>query len=158
MAIGKPEALNDTHDLTTFDCGNEALNRWLRKWALHNQRQNATKTQVITAEGSVVVGFYSLAAGEVTRAKAPGRISRNQPEPIPVIVLGRLAIDVRYQGRGLGGDLLQHAYQLSCIVARSIGVRAMMVTAKDENAANFYKRWGFQASMQDSLLLFRKSL
>src|SRR5450631_718814 len=106
--IGAPEALNAGHDCSTFDSGEPALDEWLRKRALTNDQSGASRTYVITTRGRVV-GYYCLAAGSVARQAATGHIRRNMPEPIPVMVIGRLAIDRDVQMRGLGTALLRDA-------------------------------------------------
>ena len=107
MGVAKaPEPLTDSHLLVEFDCGNEALNDWLKKHALKNQDSGASRTFVIS-EGKRVVGFYALASGSVERISAPAAIARNMPEAVPVMVLGRLAVERAIQGQGLGAALVE---------------------------------------------------
>lgn len=146
MEINQPEPISESHDLSQFDCGDPALNNWLIRRALQNHKYGASKTQVITIDHSVVIGFYCLAAGSVPRNECSGSVRRNQPEPVPVIVLGRLAIDQRYHGQGLGVQLLKHAYEMSCLVSQTIGARALLVVAKNDSVASFYKKYGFVES------------
>jgi len=100
-----------------------------------------------------IVAYYCLAAGSIQPAAAPGNIKRNMPEPIPAIVMGRLAVDVTQHGKGVGADLLRHALEITTTLAQSAGIRALLVHAKDEAAAGFYKKFGFVPSPIDPLML-----
>lgn len=141
---GAPRPLKAGDIVSEFHCGSEELDRWLRAWARHNDANGASRTYVSVASGSDrVVGFYCLAAGSLSRAAAPGRLSRNMPDPIPVVLLGRLAVDRSHAGRGLGASLLQHAVIQAARVAQAIGMRAIVVHAKDDGAVAFYERFGF---------------
>ena len=139
---GAPSPLVAAHDITTFACGQASLDDWLRGRALANQDTGASRTYVI-AEGSRVVGYYALASGSVVAAEAPGKIRRNMPDPVPVMVLGRLAIDTAWQGKGLGADLLRDAVLRTIQAAEIGGISALLVHAIDEQAAAFYRRAGF---------------
>lgn len=139
-----PRPLKAGDIVSEFDCGSEELDRWLRAWARHNDANGASRTYVsVDSEDNRVAGFSCLAAGSLTRREAPGRLSRNMPDPIPVVLLGRLAVDRRYARKGLGASLLQHAVLQSARVAQAIGMRAIVVHAKDDGAARFYERYGF---------------
>jgi ribosomal protein S18 acetylase RimI-like enzyme len=139
-----PRALRAGDVVSDFSCGTPELDRWLRAWARHNDANAAARTFVSVATGTDrVCGFYCLAAGSLVRAEAPGRLARNMPDPIPVVLIGRLAVDLRDARRGLGGSLLQHAVVQSVRVAQTIGMRAMVVHAKDDRAVAFYERFGF---------------
>jgi len=139
-----PRPLKAGDIVSEFDCGSEALDRWLRAWVRHNDANGASRTYVSVDSGTDrVAGFYCLAAGSLARGEAPGRLSRNMPDPIPVVLLGRLAVDRRYAGMGLGVSLLRHAVLQSARVAQAIGMRAIVVHAKDDRAASFYERFGF---------------
>src|SRR5262249_36484001 len=107
-SITRPERLGDAHDLETFDCGDASLNDWLRHRARKSEANGGARTYVVTS-GGAVIGYYCLAAGAITRAGAPKRLQRNMPDPIPVMVLGRLAIDIRFQSIGIGTALLKDA-------------------------------------------------
>lgn len=150
-----PELLQSHHHLNLFDCGEEVLNLWLKRNALKNQQNQASRTFVIY-EGDVVVGFYALAAGAVTHQFVSGAIRRNMPDPIPVIVLGRLAIDVNHQGKKLGAALLKDAVLRAKIVAEQVSVKALLVHALNDNARHFYLNYGFQSSPIDERLLMLK--
>jgi len=142
-------------DATQFDCSVTALNDWLKNRALPNHLSGASRSYAATA-GRRIVAFYCLSAGAIQHAAVPGNIRRNMPEPIPVIVMGRLAVDMNFQRRGLGPALLQHALETTQRLAKGAGIRALLVHAKDESAAHFYKRFGFAASPLDPLTLMAK--
>lgn len=150
--VAAPRLLEAEDDATQFDCGVAALNDWLRKRALVNHLSGASRSYVATA-GRRIVAFYCLSAGAVQHAAVPGNIRRNMPEPIPVVVMGRLAVDMNFQGRGLGPALLQYALATTQELSKAAGIRALLVHAKDESAANFYRRFGFVASPIDALTL-----
>ena len=150
-----PEPLADDHDLTAFDCGENVLDDWLRKRAARNERGGFSRTYVVTRPGSrTVVAYYSLAAGGVSRSDAPGRVKRNAPDPIPVMVLGRLAVDRSAQGAGLGRRLVRDAILRTGRAAELAGVRAIVVDALHERAAAFYHALGFAPAPHDPLVLF----
>ena len=150
--IAAPRLLEADDETSPFDCGVPVLDDWLRRRALVNHLSGASRSYV-AAVGRRIVGFYCLSAGAIQHVTAPGNIRRNMPEPIPVVVMGRVAVDVSFQGRGLGPALLQHALERTHEVAASAGIRAMLVHAKDEKAAAFYKRVGFVPSPLDELML-----
>jgi GNAT superfamily N-acetyltransferase len=146
--ITPPERLTPDHDLTQFSCGEPSLDHWLRKRALQNEESGASRTYVVCA-GVCVAGYFALAAGSVAHAEAASRIKRNMPDPVPVILIGRLAIDSRFQGRGIGADLLRDAVLRTLQVAEIAGVRALLVSAISENAKRFYEKYGFISSPAD---------
>jgi GNAT superfamily N-acetyltransferase len=148
--IGPPERLSSVHDLSGFDCGEPALNDWLRRRAGQNQASGASRTYVVCA-GRRVVGYYTLAAGAVAQADAPGRIRRNMPDPVPVMVLGRLAVDKAFHGEGMGTGLLRDAVLRTVQVEEIAGIRAILVHAISEAAKRFYEKYGFVASPTDPL-------
>jgi GNAT superfamily N-acetyltransferase len=143
--LSAPEKLQPSHDISNFDCGELELNDWLRRRALPNQQSGASSTYVVL-DGTRVVGYYSLAAGSVAREAAPGRVRRNMPEPVPVVVLGRLAIDKNFQGQGLGRALLRDAVLRTLQAANIIGIRAILVHALSDEAKRFYEACGFRPS------------
>lgn len=147
-----PAPLADSHQLAEFDCGDETLNDWLKRHALKNQDSGASRTFVI-CEGKRVVGFYALASGSVERSSAPAFITRNMPEAVPVMVLGRLAVERAMQGQGLGAALLKDALLRTVNVAQNAGIRAVLVHAISENARHFYLRYGFRVSHIDPMTL-----
>ncbi|MFL6843353.1 MAG: GNAT family N-acetyltransferase [Allosphingosinicella sp.] len=131
-----PAPLSPAHDIGGFDCGEPALNDWLKQRALKNESR-FSRTYVVCDENRVVA-FFSLSAGAVQRSNAPRKIRRNAPDAIPVAVIGRLAVDSSYAGRGLGADILSNALGRVASASKSIGIGAVLVQAKDENAKRFY--------------------
>lgn len=150
--ITAPESLTSQHDISAFGCGVPSLDEWLRKQALKNEVSGASRTFVVS-ENMTVVGFYALATGSVSRREAPGRIGRKMPDPIPVVVLGRLAVDLNWQGRGIGPGLLKDAVTRALSVSQEVGVRALLVHALNENAKSFYVQFGFLESSIDPMTL-----
>lgn len=144
--------LSAEHDLTGFSCGDPALDRWLSQYAMTNQASGSARTYVATlASGGRVVGYYAISSGAVTRGQATPRIAKTMPEPVPVLLLGRLAVDLAEQGHGLGAYLLRDAILRSVHVADQVGVRALLAHAADERAARFYARFDFESSPTDPL-------
>ena len=150
--IRKPRLLEAGDETQEFDCGVGVLNEWLKKRALPNHISGASRTYVATV-GRRIVAYYSLSAGSIQHAAAPGKIRRNMPEPIPALILGRLAVDAQFQRRGLGPMLILHAIDRTHELAEGVGIRALVVNAKDEQAAHFYKRFAFVESPLDHLVL-----
>jgi predicted N-acetyltransferase YhbS len=148
--ISPPEKLSAEHDLSTFDCGEPLLNEWLRRRALQNEASGASRTYVVCS-GRRVLGYYTLAVGAVAHAEAPGRVKRNMPDPVPVMVLGRLAVDKGAQGRHIGGGLLRDAVLRTMQAAEIAGIRAILVHAISGEAKRFYEGHGFVASPVDPL-------
>ena len=142
-----PEPLGAQHQLGGFDCGNAALNQWLQQRALANERQGVSRTVVLCPdEGNAMIAYACLSAGAIVLAELPGALRRNMPDPLPVVVLGRLAVDRRQQGQGLGRALVADALRRSLAARRLIGARALLVHAIDEQAAAFYRSLGFRPS------------
>lgn len=150
--IGAPETLSPEHDLSSFESATAILDDWRRRRALANQASGASRTYVICA-GKRAVGYYALAVGAVAPAEATGRTRRNMPDPIPVMIVGRLAVDTAYQGRGLGRALLRDAILRTMQAAEIAGIRAVLVHAISEDAKRFYERCGFQSSPVDAMTL-----
>ena len=148
--ITPPEKLSEDHDLAGFDCGEPVLDDWLRRRARANEESGSSRTYVVCAEKRVV-GYYTLAVGAVAHVGAPGRVKRNMPDPIPVMVLGRLAVDKDFQERGIGSGLLRDAVQRSVQAAEIAGIRAILVHAISEAAKRFYQGYGFIASPVDPM-------
>ena len=147
-----PELLEVSHDVEDFDCGNETLNDWLRRRAPRNQQEGSSRTWVV-ADGARVVGYYASATAVVARTEATRRAARNQPDPLPAMLLGRLAVDHQHQGRGLAAALLKHFLLKALEVADLTGLRLVLVHAKDTHTAGFYRHWGFEPSPIDDLTL-----
>lgn len=152
QAVTAPEHLTAHHELSEFNCGVPELDDWLKKRALANEDSGASRTYVVCAQKRVV-GYYALATGGVAQAETPGRIRRNMPDPVPVMILGRLAIDRNWQGRSLGAGLLRDAILRTLQAAEITGIRAILVSAISEDARTFYERNGFLASPVDPLVL-----
>ncbi|MCK9496839.1 MAG: GNAT family N-acetyltransferase [Dehalococcoidia bacterium] len=148
------EPLSRTHQTELFECREPELTEWLRRFALVGQQSKSIRVYVVH-RGERVVGYYALAAGAASRATAPERISRGLPgNPIPVIVLARLAVDQTEERRGLGRALLRDCLVRAAVTADMIGARALFVDAKNEDARAFYERFGFKPSPINPLQLF----
>jgi len=153
--LSAPELLNANHDVTQFSCGKPSLDRWLKTRALANQRKGFTVVMVIHAAGRLV-GYYGLAPTAVVPAALPRSIRTGQPpNPVPCILLGQLATDQAWAGRGIGTGLFNHALARSVNGAALIGGRALVVNAVDEDAAVFWRSRGFVPSKDNALVLFR---
>ncbi|KQZ31398.1 GNAT family N-acetyltransferase [Caulobacter sp. Root1472] len=134
--LSAPVPLKAEHDLSNFDCGEPALDDWLKQRALKNESR-FSRTYVV-CEGASVVAYFCISAGAVDREAAPGKLRRNAPDAIPVSVIGRLAVSRAYAGRGLGADILSDALRRIAIASQSIGIGAVLVQAKDRRAKQFY--------------------
>lgn len=145
MKQTSPATLTIEHDFNSFSCGQTMLDEWLKKRALPNQSTGASRTFVVANELKQVMGYYALASGAVTHQEATRAIRQNMPDPIPVMVLGRLAVDLRAQGQKLGSAMLQDALQRCAMVSQNAGVRALLVHALNETARQFYEHYGFKA-------------
>jgi len=143
--LHRPEPIGSHHQVAVFDCGVPALNEFLARHALMNHQSGSAKTFVATADGRVLVGYYSLAAAQVLYADAPPRLQKGVARhPIPVVLLARLAVDRSWQGRGVGPGLLKDAILRVLGAAEGIGVRALLVHAKDDKAKEFYLHYDFE--------------
>jgi len=136
-----------SHELADFACGEESLDRWLRRYAGQSERRDATRTFVAIDERQAVRGYYTLVAGQLEQVEAIEAVRKglSQHFPIPVAILARLAVDERSQGQGLGASLLNDAIERICRAAQEVAVRAVVVHAIDDAAAAFYERFGFRA-------------
>jgi len=152
LLISQPEPLRDEHDLGPFRCGVASLDEWLKKRAGPNQASGASRSYVIATENRVV-GYYCLASGGIAAIEAPGKIRRNMPDPIPVAVLGRLAIDSAWQGKGIGPALLKDAVFRTIQAAGILGIRGLLVHAISQEAKAFYEHYGFMASPAQPMTL-----
>ena len=154
MTCFRIEKLTRQHAVETFDCGQEALNRFLARFALHNQQANASQTYVALADDTVI-GFYSLVVGEVSYDDAPDRLTKGLARhPVPIMLLARMGVAVSWQGKKVGAGLLRNAMQRTLQAADIAGVRALAVHAKDEEAQAFYRHFDFIESPTDPLHLF----
>lgn len=148
-----PVPLTADHDVSGFDCGEPALNDWLRHRALKNESR-FSRTYVV-CEGKRVIAYFCIAAGAVERAAAPGKVRRNAPDTIPVSVIGRLAVSRSHTGKGLGADILSDALRRIALASQSIGIGAVLVQAKDDAAKQFYLKCAeFIEYPEDSRTLF----
>jgi GNAT superfamily N-acetyltransferase len=147
-----PVPLADHHDVEAFASGAPTLDAWIRRKARANQASGASRTYAL-CRGDRVVGFYALAAGSVSHDLSPRKLRQNMPDPVPVIVLGRLAVDVSEQGHGLGRALLRDAVLRVAAAAREVGVAAMLVHALNDRAKAFYVAAGFDPSPVDPMVL-----
>jgi GNAT superfamily N-acetyltransferase len=152
VPLSPPEPLSDVHQSDTFDSGEPVLDDWLRRRASANQASGASRTYVV-CEGKRVVAYYALASGAIAQAVVPGKFRRNMPDPIPVVVLARLAVDKNYQGRGLGRALFRDAAHRVAHAADSIGIRGIVVHAISEEARKFYVALGFDPCPAEAMTL-----
>ena len=158
MGLQAPQPLGPLHSSTGFDCGDSGLNPWLRQRALANQASGATRTFVVCGAGGEIRAFVALASGAVAVHASPGRFRRNMPDPIPVVVLARLAVCRSQQGKGLARALLADAFERVLQASEQIGVRGILVHAASEAARAFYLHMGFEPSPLDpSSLMLRLS-
>lgn len=151
--VQAPVLLHAEHEVGAFDCGETVLDEWLQRRALANQVSGASRTFVVVDAAQMVRGFYALAAGAVDHATAGSALRRNMPDPVPVMVLGRLAVDRSHHGCGLGADLLRDAILRTRRLALEVGIRALVVHALHERAGAFYRHHGFSESAIDPLIL-----
>ena len=155
MTALRIEKLQRGHGIDAFDCGREALNRFLIRYALQNQQAEASQTYVALAD-EAVAGYYTLVVGQVEHSDAPGRLTKGLARhPVPIMLLARLAIATSWQGKGLGSGLLKDAMLRTLQAADIAGIRAFAVHAKDDEARSFYERFDFVASPSDPYHLFR---
>lgn len=150
MDLIEPTFLQDQHELHHFHCTEPTLEAWLKQRARKSQIDQAARCFVV-CDGNAVVGYYALAAGAVLHTEAPGNIRRNMPDPIPVIVLGRLAVHADYTGKGIGAGLLQDAVLRALRLSEEIGIRALLCHAISEEAKRFYLHFGFVESPTDPM-------
>jgi GNAT superfamily N-acetyltransferase len=151
--LSAPQPLIDQHDLNAFDCEHASLNDWLRRRARANQVSGGSRTFVVCAGPTRVVGYYCLSACAVAHAQATGPIRRNMPDPVPMMLVGRLAVDREFGGRGLGSALLKDAILRTAQIADQAGVRGIVVHAISEQAKRFYAKWGFAESPAEPMTL-----
>jgi predicted N-acetyltransferase YhbS len=153
LALSPPGPLGDGHRLEDFRCSAPELAKWLLERARQNQGSGASRCFVVCDGQQRVVGYYALAAGAVSHEQAPGRIRRNMPDPVPVIVLGRLAVHIDQQGRGIGRGLLKDAVLRTLQVREQVGARALLCHAIDDSAKAFYLKHGFIESPINAMTL-----
>ena len=155
MSLSAPEPLTAAHDVAAFSCGKPALDHWLKTRALSNQEKGFTAV-IVVHDDNRVVGYYGLAPTAVVPSTLPRSIRTGQPpDPVPCLLLGQLATDRAWMGRGIGTGLVKHALERCVTAARLIGGRALLVNAVDAEAATFWRRRGFLPSRDDPFVLFR---
>ncbi len=159
LPLQPPVPLTSTHLVTDFDCGVDSLNEWLGKRAWKNQAIGVSRTFVVTKKSEapfqeIVIGYYCLSSAAIDRIELPKSKQRNMPDPIPAVLIGRLAVDVRYQGQKIGLSLLQDALCRIIAASQSIGVAYILVHALDDAAKRFYEINGFVAIPEQPLTLF----
>jgi GNAT superfamily N-acetyltransferase len=152
MTLSAPDLLTDYHDVEAFASGLERLDTWLKRRAMKNQATGASRTFVV-CDGRRVVACYALASSVVAVVEASGRFRRNMPDPIPVVILGRLAVDQSFQGKGVERALVQDAGYRVIQAANTIGIRGLIVQATSAEAKLFYEHIGFDASPLDPMTL-----
>ncbi|MFA7241842.1 MAG: GNAT family N-acetyltransferase [Sulfuricellaceae bacterium] len=152
MTLSPPEPLASHHDVGRFSSGMESLDAWLKHRALKNQATGASRTFVV-CEGARIVAYYALASSAIAAAETPGRFRRNMPNPIPVAILRRLAVDCAFQGKGLGRALVRDAGRRVVQAADTIGIRGLIVQALSVEARTFYEQVGFDSSPLDPMTL-----
>lgn len=153
IALLAPEPLRAEHALEGFICGESVLDEWLKRRALANQASRASRTFVATNPDRQLMGYYALATGALAHADANAGVRRKMPEPISILILGRLAVDQRARGMKLGAALLKDAVNRSMAVSQHAGVRALLVPALNERAKDFYLKYGFSVSPTDAMTL-----
>jgi predicted N-acetyltransferase YhbS len=151
-SLKSPEPLSDKHDFGQFSCGEASLDEWLTRRSRSNQASGASRTYVVCHE-TRVVAFHALASGVIATENAPGRFKRNMPNPIPVAVLARLAVDRQWRGKGIGRALFRDAALRVSQAADAIGIRGIVVHAISLDAKKFYEALGFEASPQEPMTL-----
>jgi predicted N-acetyltransferase YhbS len=159
VILRAPEALAPPHQLDGFDCGKPALNDWLLRHARQAQTSGSARTFVVAEDDQRVAGYVSLTVGQVDTLEAPERMRQGMGQyPLPVVILARMAVSARNQGRGIGLGMLQDAITRTLLIAEQAGIRAMLTHPIDEEAARFYTRFGFLASplREKQLLLLLK--
>lgn len=146
ILLSAPQPLAAIHKIDEFECGETILDEWLKRRAMTNHLSGASRTFVVTDVNNRVFGYYALAAGAVSHQISTSSVRRNMPDPIPVMVLARLAVDRQVQGNKLGAALLKDAFVRVKLVAQNTGVRELLVHALHDRAKQFYEYYGFQAS------------
>jgi len=139
-----PRPLTDEDDRDSFNCGRDSLNAWFRRHAWHNQESGATRTTVVCdSDSGAIAGFVGLTAAQIERAWLPKAQQRNQPDPLPAILLGQLAVDVRYQRCGVARSLMFYALTTAVRMSEQIGCFCVLTHPLDEGVRGFYRSFGF---------------
>ncbi|GAA5215855.1 GNAT family N-acetyltransferase [Corallincola platygyrae] len=157
MGISAPTLLTAQHHISSFQCGIEQLDSWLRKQAVKSQKRGTARVYVVNDTVThQVVGYYAIAMGAVSRAQAFSSLKRNSPDPIPMVILARLGVDSAYQGRGIAAGLLKDCILRSIQAMNAVGGAGILVHAIDDRAKAFYKKFGFKESTFDPLVLMAR--
>jgi len=157
MTFARPRPIVATDEVAQFECGERTLDNWLNLRAIKNEADGNSRTFVsIERESGLIAGYYCLSSNSLARDMAPGSLRRNAPDPIPTILIGRLAVDHRFQGMGVGASLLQNALMKGIEAAEIIGSRAFLVDALNESATTFYSRFGFESLPGSERLMYMR--
>lgn len=149
MSLSAPQPLDAQHRLEDFDCGKSGLTDWLLRHARQAQGSGSARTFVV-CDGARVAGYFSLTVGQIDTVDAPDRMRRGMGQyPIPLVILARLAVDLNYQGKGLGFSLLQDAIRRTVAIAEHAGIRALLTHPIDADADSFYRRFGFEPTPEN---------
>lgn len=150
-----PRPITEQDDSSTFGCGEQTLDNWLRLRAIKNEAAGNSRTFItVERESGLIAGYYCLSAHSLHHEQAPGSLRRNSPNPIPVILIGRLAVDSRFKAMGVGSSLLKHAFAKGIEASRIVGSRAFLVDALNDEAVAFYEKWGFQLVPASSRVMY----
>jgi len=153
--ITEPETLQSHHQIDEFDCGIKSLNKWLQQQALKNEQSGASRTYVVCCKQQVIA-YYAIATGSVEHVGLPGKLRRNMPDPIPVLIIGRLAVDIHWQQQYIGRGLLKDAVLRACLIAKQVGISALLVHCLSEEAKQYYMKYGFvQSTIEPMTVLLR---
>lgn len=157
MALQPPTLLTKQHDVAGFDCGVASMNDWLKRTAMKWQANRGTRVTVLADEKGCVKAYHALSMGQIARDVAPKSLARNNPDPLPILVMGRLAVATDMQMKGIAKDLLLDAFDKAYEVSKSVGVAAFVVHALNDEIVPFYAKFGFTPSPQadDPLVLFK---
>ena len=155
LSFSSPQPINSKHNTAAFSCGTHlSLDQWLKQYAISSAKSGSSRT-FVSCINSEVVGYYSLTAGSIEFNKAPDRLSKGMPQyPIPYILLARLAVDTRFQKRGVGYSLLQDAFGRVLNIAEDIGIRAFLTEAIDNDASKWYQQYGFMPFVDKPQMLY----
>lgn len=154
--ITPPEPLDGHHRLESFVCREQVLTDWLREHARSNEAHDSARTYVVATANHVVIGYYCLSGFSVARTRATSRLGSNQPDPLPGVLIGRLAVDQRFEGLGIGEAMIADALARTASVAETIGTRAIFVDALNESAARYWQRHGFRPLRDSPLTLYMR--
>lgn len=153
--FARPRPITPSDDCSGFSCGEDTLDNWIQLRAIKNEKAGASRTFIsIERSSGAIAGYYCLSASSLARADATSGLRRNTPDPIPVILIGRLAVDERFAGQGLGFSLLQDALSKGIEASRAVGARAFIVHALSEGAVSFYRKFGFELVPQSARVMY----